>query len=76
MAMLQSMEAGKFKVFNTLPHWFEEYRMYHRKEGKVVALRDDLMSATRYAFQSQRHAIAGSDPEWTSDLTYRNYGIV
>ena len=50
--------------------------MYHRKEGKVVALRDDLMSATRYAFQSQRHAIAGSDPEWTSDLTYRNYGIV
>jgi len=76
MAMLQSMEAGKFKVFNTLPHWFEEFRMYHRKEGKVVALRDDLMSATRYAFQSQRHAIAGSDPEWTSDLTYRNYGIV
>ena len=76
MAMLQSMEAGKFKVFNTLPHWFEEFRMYHRKEGKVVALRDDLMSATRYAFQSQRHAIAGSDPEWTNDLTYRNYGIV
>lgn len=76
MAMLQSMEAGKFKVFNTLPHWFEEFRMYHRKEGKVVAIRDDLMSATRYAFQSQRYAVAGSDPEWSSDITYRNYGIV
>jgi phage terminase large subunit-like protein len=76
MAMLQSMEAGKFKVFNTLPHWFEEFRMYHRKEGKVVAIRDDLMSATRYAFQSQRYAVAGTDPEWNSDITYRNYGIV
>jgi hypothetical protein len=76
MAMIQSMEAGKFKVFSTLPDWFEEFRMYHRKDGKVVPLRDDIMSATRYAFQSQRYAIAGADPEWTSDLTYRNYGIV
>jgi hypothetical protein len=76
MAMIQFMEAGKFKVFSTLPDWFEEFRMYHRKDGKVVPLRDDIMSATRYAFQSQRYAIAGADPEWTSDLTYRNYGIV
>ena len=76
MAMLQSMENKNFKVFSTLHDWFEEFRMYHRKEGKVVPLRDDLMSATRYAFQSQRYAIAGSDPEWTSDLTYRNLGIV
>ena len=76
MAMLQSMEKENFKVFSTLSDWFEEFRMYHRKEGKVVALRDDLMSATRYAFQSQRYAIAGSDPKWTSDITYRNYGIV
>ena len=76
MAMLQSMEAGKFKVFSTLPDWFEEYRMYHRKDNKVVAIRDDLMSATRYAFQSQRHAIAGSDPTWTNDINYGEYGIV
>jgi phage terminase large subunit-like protein len=76
MAMLQSMENKNFKVFSTLHDWFEEFRMYHRKDGKVVPLRDDLMSATRYAFQSQRYAIAGSDPEWTSDLTYRNLGIV
>ena len=76
MAMIQSMEDDRFKVFNTLGDWFEEFRMYHRKQGKVVAIRDDLMSATRYAFQSQRHAIAGSDPTWTNEITYRNYGIV
>ena len=76
MAMLQSIEAKKFKVFNTLGDWFEEFRMYHRKDGKVVPLRDDLLSATRYAFQSQRFAVAGEDPSWTADVEYRNYGIV
>jgi len=76
MAMLQAMEAGNFKVFSTLSDWWEEYRMYHRKGGKVVPLRDDLMSATRYAFMSQRHAVSGEDPTWTKDLEYKNYGII
>ena len=74
--MLQSIEAKKFIVFSTLGDWFEEFRMYHRKDGKVVPLRDALMSATRYAFQSQRFAVAGEDPSWTADVEYRNYGIV
>jgi hypothetical protein len=76
MSMIQSMEKGKFKVFSTLSDWFEEFRMYHRKQNKVVPIRDDLMSATRYAFQSQRFAVSGKDPEWTKDIEYRNYGIV
>jgi len=76
MAMIQDMENGKFKVFSTLPNWFEEFRMYHRKGGKVVAFRDDLMSATRYAFQSQRFAVSGKDPTWTKDIKYGNYGII
>ena len=76
MAMLQLIEADKFKVFSTLSDWFEEFRMYHRKNNKVVPIRDDLMSATRYAFQSQRFAVSGKDPEWTKDIEYRNYGIV
>ena len=76
MAMLQKMEKHQFKVFSTLNDWFEEFRMYHRKGGKVVPIRDDLMSATRYAFQSQRFAISGEDPTWTNEVEYRNYGIV
>jgi hypothetical protein len=47
--MLSRMEAGKFKVFAELNDWFEEFRLYHRKDGRVVKERDDLMSATRYA---------------------------
>ena len=76
MAMVQAMENDRFKVFATLGDWFEEFRMYHRKVGKVVPFRDDLMSATRYAFQSQRFAISGKDPSWTQDVEYRNYGII
>ena len=76
MAVIQSMENGKFKVFSTLSDWWEEFRMYHRKDGKVVPLRDDLMSATRYAFQSQRFAVSGKDPMWTNEVEYKNYGII
>ncbi|WP_411962689.1 terminase large subunit domain-containing protein [Mesorhizobium sp. ES1-1] len=48
MDMLDRMQSGRFKVFSTLTDWFEEFRLYHRKDGQVVKLRDDLMAATRY----------------------------
>ena len=41
------METGKFKVFNTLLDWFEEFRLFHRKDGKVVKEGDDLLAAKR-----------------------------
>ena len=57
-AMLTDMEGGRFKVLDTPENalWFQEFRMYHRKDGMVVKLMDDLMSATRYAYISKRHA--------------------
>ena len=30
--------------------------MYHRKDGRLVKLDDDLISATRYGLMSLRHA--------------------
>jgi hypothetical protein len=56
MEMLTRMEQGKFKVFNTLYDWFEEFRLYHRKDGKLIKIKDDIMSATRYATMSLRYA--------------------
>jgi phage terminase large subunit-like protein len=55
-ALHEAMQHGLFKVFRHLTEWFEEYRFYHREDGKIVALKDDLMSATRYGFQSRRFA--------------------
>jgi len=33
--MLIRMESGRFKVFKHLNDWFDEFRLYHRKDGKV-----------------------------------------
>jgi hypothetical protein len=57
MEMLDRMQSDRFKVFNTLLPWFEEFRLYHRKDGVVVKLRDDLMSATRYGVMMLRDAV-------------------
>lgn len=50
------MQTGKFKVFSNLHDWWEEFRMYHRKDGLIVKMGDDLMSATRYGVMMRRYA--------------------
>ncbi len=55
--MLTRMLAGTWKVFDHLNDWFEEFRLYHRKDGKIVKERDDLMSASRYGLMDIRFAI-------------------
>ncbi len=65
MDMLQRMESGRFKVFKHLNDWFEEFRLYHRRDGKVFKEGDDLMAATRYAIMSLRHA--------STATSYRNF---
>jgi len=76
MFILQAMEDNRFKVFSTLSDWWEEFRMYHRKSGKIIPFRDDLMSATRYSVMSSRFSVAGHDDVWTNEIEYRNYGII
>lgn len=56
MAMLERMQTGRLKVFDHLGDWLEEFRLYHRKDGKVVKERDDLMAATRYGLMCLRFA--------------------
>jgi phage terminase large subunit-like protein len=56
MDMLDRMQTGRLKVARHLNDWFEEFRLYHRADGKIVKLNDDLMSATRYALMMLRHA--------------------
>ncbi len=54
--MLARMQSRRLRVFEHLGEWFEEFRMYHRKDGLVVKKMDDLMSATRYALMMKRAA--------------------
>ena len=56
MDLLDRMQTGRFKVARHLSDWWEEFRMYHRKDGKIVKEYDDLMAATRYAVMMLRFA--------------------
>jgi len=56
MDMLDRMVTGRWKVFSTCTEWLEEFRLYHRKDGKVVKERDDTISASRYALMMKRFA--------------------
>jgi hypothetical protein len=42
---LDFLQTGRFKVFDHLADWLEEFRLYHRKNGRIVDERDDLMSS-------------------------------
>ncbi len=54
--MLDRMQTGRLKVFAHLEEWFEEFELYHRKDGLIVKEHDDLLSATRYALMMRRFA--------------------
>ena len=56
MDMLDRMETGRLKVASHLNEWFDEFRLYHRKNGKVEKEYDDLMAATRYGIMMLRFA--------------------
>lgn len=60
LEMDERMKTGRLKVANNLGNWFEEYREYHRKDGQLVKVRDDLMSATRVALMMKRYAKTGA----------------
>lgn len=56
MEMAERMTTGRLKIAAHLADWFEEFRLYHRKDGVIVKERDDLMSATRIGLMMKRYA--------------------
>lgn len=61
--MLERMQTDRLKVFSPLLAWFEEFNLYHRKDGLVVKLADDLLSATRYGMMMKRFATVPFKPQ-------------
>jgi len=71
MDMLERMETGRLKVFSTVPEWFDEFRLYHRKDGKVIKEFDDLISASRYGLMMKRYAKVHTPQNTVNIPTYR-----
>ena len=78
MDMMDRMETGRLRVFSHLVDWFEEFRLYHRKDGRVVKEHDDLMACTRYGIMSLRYGksmvpkapVVRSAPRYSGGLSW------
>ena len=46
---------GKWKVLRACVNYFDERRSYHRKDGEVVRIRDDVLAAASYGMMMRRH---------------------
>jgi hypothetical protein len=53
---LMLMQTRRLRVDENLHDWFEEFRIWHYKDGKPVLEREDLMKATHYLIMMKRYA--------------------
>jgi Terminase RNaseH-like domain len=47
--------SGRWKVHRRCRAYLEERRLYHRKDGEIVKLHDDVLCAGRYGFMNRRY---------------------
>lgn len=52
----ERISTGRFYVFSTCRDFFEEYRVYHTNDGKIVDRNDDVLKAAFYAVMMKRYA--------------------
>jgi phage terminase large subunit-like protein len=52
--IIERERAGKWKVNRACPLYLEERRLYHRKDGEIIKLRDDVLAAGRYGMMMRR----------------------
>ena len=69
--LLQRMETGRLHIFESCIETLEEMRLYHRKNGKVVPIKDDLLSALRYGALS----VERFGEQMKTKTLYRKYGF-
>ena len=56
MEMLTRMRSGRLKVAANCIEWQEEFASYHRKDGLIVKVNDDVLSGTRVGLMALRFA--------------------
>ena len=67
---LLRMQTRRLRVDENLHDWFEEFRLWHYKDGKPVLEREDLMKATHYLLMMLRFA----RPEQKEEPKPQRYG--
>lgn len=55
--MSMRMNDGRLVVVDSVYEFWDEYRQYHMKDGKIVDIDDDFMSCVRYIVMMIRNAV-------------------
>lgn len=62
--MHDRFSSKRLRVDEGLEEFWEEFRLYHRKNGVIVKLNDDFISALRYAIMMKRYAKSRAELEY------------
>ena len=57
MELAEAMQTGRFFISGHLDELKQELSTYHRKDGRIVKLNDDLVDALRYAWVMRRFSV-------------------
>lgn len=63
LEIMRRIEGGRLKIFETCSMLFEEFGQYHRKDGDIVKVNDDLLDALRYGIMMLRYADVAKAPK-------------
>ncbi|MFV0256605.1 DNA packaging protein [Candidatus Liberibacter solanacearum] len=56
--ILDRMRSGRWKVFSDCQEWLDEFRQYHRREGRIIKEKEDLICASRYGLMMKRFSVS------------------
>lgn len=65
---VERLKTGHFYVFDNCHKFFEEARSFHRKDGKIVNRREDLIKAVLYGLMMLRYASPEPKRRMTSGM--------
>ena len=69
LEMQERIASGGFKAFDTCSEFFEEYRNYHRKDGHLSKIKDDVLKAVFYGVMMRRYAMPDFKPSPRHNVT-------
>ena len=73
MELNDRAKTGRFKVFSHCTQFLEEKRFLHRKDGKIVAVRDDIFKSVLYGMMMLRYAVAKNETTLYSTVADADY---
>lgn len=62
MVVTDMFKTGRLKISDKCQQLLREIRLYHRKDGKIVRVDEDLISALHYAIMMLRYARPNTNP--------------